>query len=245
MSVQLEFIGHACFRVWQDGVPRIVTDPYDHNECKLPNDGARLEAETVIVSSLTDRAHANVEMVVHGAEVINALDVALGKSAAAINGTSVAVIPAAEDPNHPRGPQDNALYAFMAGGLWFCHMGDLGYPLSNEDLSPWEGKCDVLIALTGQKLTPKFHELDPMIEFLSPKWLVPMHFGLPPLGGADGGGMTTVDRFLNHRGDPALIVRGPIVEFPAPRLSESRPTIVVLEPSGYKPTGGLLEFICS
>jgi len=28
MSVQLEFVGHACFRLWQDGRPAIVMDPY-------------------------------------------------------------------------------------------------------------------------------------------------------------------------------------------------------------------------
>lgn len=28
MSVQLEFVGHTWFRLWQDGLPAIVIDPY-------------------------------------------------------------------------------------------------------------------------------------------------------------------------------------------------------------------------
>ena len=60
MTVQLEFVGHACFRVWEDGRPSIVMDPFSHEKCELEFDGVRLKADTVIVSSLTDAAHDNV-----------------------------------------------------------------------------------------------------------------------------------------------------------------------------------------
>ena len=151
--------------------------------------------------------------------------------------------PAAEIPDHPEGTDDNALYAFKAGGLWFAHLGDLGFGLSAEELAPWEGKCDVLLPITGENLTLKLDELDPMIEFLKPTWIVPMHYGLPPLGGADAGGMTFVDTFLNRRPrNPVFIVRHHTVEFPLPAAPDGRPTIVILEPTGYQATGGFPEF---
>ena len=65
MSVQLEFAGHACFR---------------------------LDADTVIVSSLVDSAHANVDFVRSQRQGIYVQDVATGKQAATING----------DTAHPR-----------------------------------------------------------------------------------------------------------------------------------------------
>jgi len=248
MSLELEFIGHACFRLWENGRPTIVMDPFSHAKCELPDDDFRLEADTVIVSSLTDPAHDNVAMVRGSPRVINALDVATGKVQAAINGEPVATIAAAEIPDHPEGTDDNALYAFKAGGLWFAHMGDLGIELSDEQLSAFDGRCDVLLALVGQKYTPKFAELDRLFDLLRPTWIVPMHYGLPPLGGEgiSGGGMTTIDRFLNHRSrDPVVIVRDTKVGFPLPRSTDGRPTHVILEPAGYRATGGLPMFSCS
>src|SRR5258708_24311396 len=86
MSVQLEFVGHACFRLWQDGRPSIVMDPLSYRELKLPDKGFRLEADTIIASSLTDPAHSTLELVKGSPQVINALDIAQGKIQPTING---------------------------------------------------------------------------------------------------------------------------------------------------------------
>ena len=166
-------------------------DPFGHEKCELEDDGFRLDAETVIVSSLTDPAHDNVKLAKGNPRVINALDVATGKIQESVNGEPIYAIPAAEIPDHPEGTDDNALYAIKAGGLWFNHVGDLGFGLSNEELAPWSDRCDVLLVITGQKYTIKYEDIDKMIDFLKPKWMVPMHYHLPPLGGegVPGGGM--------------------------------------------------------
>ncbi len=54
MSVNVEWVGHACFRVWRDGGPVIVMDPYTPETVYLPEDGSTIEGDTVIVSSRTD-----------------------------------------------------------------------------------------------------------------------------------------------------------------------------------------------
>src|SRR5579871_2325206 len=76
MTVQLEFVAHACFRLWQDGKPFLVMDPFSPAELKIPDSGIKLETETVICSSLTDPAHSNMGVVKGNPHVINALDVA-------------------------------------------------------------------------------------------------------------------------------------------------------------------------
>ena len=245
MTVQLEFVGHACFRLWEDGRPTIVMDPFSHEKTELVDDGFRLKTETVIVSSLTDPAHDHVELASGSPHVINALDVATGRIQETINGEPLIAIPAAEIPDHPEGTDDNALYAFKAGGLWFGHLGDLGFGLSNEDLAPWKGRCDVLLAIVGEKYTVPLDALDSMIEFLQPTWIVPMHYAMPPLGGegVPGAGMSPVDVFLNRRRrDPVIIPRHHTITFPTIKSEDGRPTIVVPEPSGYPFTGGLPEF---
>ncbi len=243
MAVKLEFVGHACFRLWEDNRPSIVMDPYGQTACGLVDDGFRLATDTVIVSSLRDAAHSNVELVTGAKQVINALDVASGRIDPVINGRPIAAIPAAEIPDHPDGPEDNALYAFFAGGYWWAHLGDLGYGLSADELEPWKDRCDILMPITGEELTLKLDELQDLIEIVKPTWIVPMHYAIPPVGGANAGGMTYIDAFLNERPrDPVYIARHHTVEFPLPVSPNGRPTIVILEPSGYTPTGGLPTF---
>ncbi len=235
MSVKLEFVGHACFRIWENDHPIIMTDPFSYDSLGLPDPGTRFETDTVIVSSLTDNAHDNVALAKGNPRVINALDVALGKDDSTIGGEPIVTLAVAEDPNHAlHAPMDNAMYAVNVGGYWFYHMGDLGYAVTPEQLAPFKEHCDLMILLTGERFTPKHEELDPMIDFLKPKWIVPMHYAIPPVIE----NMTSVDDFLTHRSqDPILIVRDHTVEFPLPTPKSDQPTIIVLDPSGYQRTG--------
>ena len=244
MSIQLEFVGHACFRLWENGRPSIVMDPFTHEECILDDDGSRLDADTVIVSSLTDRAHSNVNLVKGQPRIIDALDIARGVSTESINDEPVVAIGSAEAPDHTEhDPMENAMYAFKAGGYWFAHLGDLGYGLDEKELAPWIGKCDVLMAIVGAMNTVPLEDLDRMIDILSPTWIFPMHYGLPPIGGEGGGGMKPVDVFLNRRlNDSVLVIRQHTIAFPLPKAESGRSMIVVLEPSLYRPMKGLLEF---
>ena len=55
MSVNVEWVGHACFRVWRDGGPVIVMDPYTPKEIYLSEDAPGVDGDTVIVKK-TDTA---------------------------------------------------------------------------------------------------------------------------------------------------------------------------------------------
>ena len=238
MTTNLQWVGHACFRLWQDGGPAVVMDPYNPSEiaraCGTDRSVFELEqlhAETVVVSSLTDKAHAYYQAVEGSPEVINALDVAQGKIQPKINEESIVAVQAAEAPHHPDGPDDNALYAFKSGTLWFLHMGDLGYGIYEDELKPFNHRCDVLLALVGEGLTVSLDELDKMIDILKPTWIVPMHYECPPLAA----NMTGLEVFLKRRSrDPIIHVRHHTVKFPLSTEGLLSPTLVVLEPSGFE-----------
>lgn len=236
----IEFLGHACFRIWEEGHPTIMTDPYTHSDVGMVDDGVKYEAQTVIVSSLTDLSHNNYQLASGNPKVINALDVATGKTPESINGEPIIAIAVSETPDHPRGPDDNGMYAFKAGGLWFAHVGDVGFALSEKQLEPWVGHCDVLLAITGETYSLDLDELDPMIEFLKPKFIFPMHYHLPPAGIM----MRPVSKFLNRRkDDPVIVVNHHTIELPIPELKKDHPTIVVLEPSSYTPVMQQLKYV--
>ena len=176
MSVHLEWVGLACFRLWEGEGPVLATDPYTPSAIGLVKEeeaGRRIQADTVICSSLTDIAHSNYRLVEGSPDVINALDVARGQREATINGEPVITVQAAESPDHPTGPDDNALYAFKVGGHCFLHMGDVGFGLDSDQIRPFKGRCDVLLALVGEALTLRLDELDPMIDYLEPTWWYP------------------------------------------------------------------------
>lgn len=239
MKITVEFVGHACFRIWQDERPLVVTDPFTPSDVDLPDDVTTLEADNVIVSSLTDLSHNNYGMVTNNPTVINALDVAQGKAEATLNDEPVICIQAAEHPNHPTGADDNATYAFKVGDLWFAHLGDLGFGLTEKELLPWVGRSDVLLALTGDKYSLSLDELDEIIELLKPKLIFPMHYHLPPPGGP----MKPVSAFLERRpADPVVYVPHHSIDLPLPDFKPGHPTIVVLQPSGYTPEKDVLHF---
>lgn len=237
MSIQLEFVGHACFRVWQDARPILLLDPFTPQTLGLPGD-LKLEAETVIVSSLTDPAHDNFRMAIGNPPIINALDVARGQATAVINGQPLITVAAREARDHTtHSPMDNALYAFQAGGLWIMHMGDLGYRLTNAELAPFKGHCDLFLVITGELNTPSHADLSAMIDFLQPTWIVPMHYELPPVSFD----FSTVEKFLVHRaGDPMILPRHHTVSLPLPIVRTGRATLVVPEPSGYVATRSVI-----
>ena len=229
--LEIEFIGHACYRIWENGKATVMTDPYTHSDLGMEDDGVTFEAETVIISSAIDLSHNNYKLAGPNAKVINALEVSVGKVEAVINGENVIAIPVTENPLHPTGPDDNGMYAFKAGGLWFCHIGDLGHALDEEALKPWLDKCDVLLAITGEVFSLTLEELDPMIDFLKPKYVFPMHYHIPP----GGEKMLPISEFLNRRPeDPVLVVNDTKIALPLPEMKAGHPTIVVLRPAGWK-----------
>ena len=233
MGFELEWCALACFRLWKDGHPQLVMDPYRPPVLGVGEDEPWLEADQLLLSSLTDRAHSYVPLVRGDPPVTDALAVARGEASLEINGEPVVAVEAAEAPEHPEGADPNAMYAFKVGDLWLLHFGDLGYGMSAEQLAPFEGKCDIMLAITGERLTVKLPALDEMIDILKPTWIIPMHYNVPPCDF----GMTKVETFIaRRRRDPVMFVRGHTIELPPPRLSDTRPTIVVMEPSGYEVT---------
>ncbi len=236
MPVNIEWVAHACFRVWRDGGPVVVMDPYTRSELEkhgLPRATPSLEGDTVICSSLTDLAHGNPKLVKGSPRVIDALDIVEKGVKAEIDGSSVVAVGAAEHPEHTEhDPMDNALYSIKFDELWVMHIGDLGYGLTADELAPFVGHCDVLLAITGDHNTIPLLDLDFMIEHLEPRWIIPMHYFLEPFGEA----MAPVGKFLDRRrSDPVLYPKSTTIRLPTEIPgSNGRPAIIVLEPAAYE-----------
>jgi L-ascorbate metabolism protein UlaG (beta-lactamase superfamily) len=205
----------------------LVLDPYTPEEIGVPE--IELEGDMVILSSRDDRGHCNHALVRGRPRIVDALAVARGMEAPPADLPFLAVA-THESVEHPDGPDPNAMYAFALGGLWVHHMGDVGHALETDALAPFGGRCDVLLAPTGGGLTISLDDLDAAIDHLAPRWVIPMHFGHAALS-VD---MAPVEDFLVRRTrDHIVRVARATIELPDAVPAGERPTVVVLEPSGF------------
>ena len=168
--MKLTWLGHACFLLEQDGY-RLVTDPYAGVEGYPP---LAVEAHEVFCS--------------HGHFDHNAVE-------------QVALLPPAESPFAIREVStfhddqggalrgDNTIRVFIAGGVSVAHLGDLGHPLTAEQLAAI-GKVDGVLVPVGGVYTVDAQGARQVCRAIGPRWVVPMHYrhapyGLPNVAGVE------------------------------------------------------------
>ena len=225
-AVHIQWVGHACFRVFGTGLQSVVLDPYHPETMGMPTPS--LSADVVIASSLSDMGHGYVALVHGRPHVIDALAVARGEPQDP-GGVSLVAVETREAEHHPTGPDANAIYALRAGDCWVAHLGDVGQAVPPEALAPLVGRCDVLLAPTGAGLTIDLDDLDDIVESLDPTWIVPMHYGMPGVRGS----MLPVDAFLDRRSCPVVHSDSSVLTITAGKVPPVRPTIVVLRASCF------------
>jgi L-ascorbate metabolism protein UlaG (beta-lactamase superfamily) len=175
--VKIKWYGHACFRIEGEGIS-IVTDPYTPEVAGL--DPVDEPADVVIMSSATDRFHSCYSMVPGDPRVLNALEIARTGPVEA-GGVVFEALPTMESLAHKESPDENAIYRFELEGVRVLHLGDLGNPLTEEQLGLLRGNVDVLLALTGGPPTIELEDLDRAIEEIEPSVVIPMHYQIPKL----------------------------------------------------------------
>ena len=110
-------------------------DPYTPAAIGLVDDGAKIQADTVISSSLTDVAHGNVGLIAGEPRVINALDVARDPGATLVDGEPLVTVEAAEAPDHLRRRRRQRPLRVPGGRAVVPAHGRLGYGLDAESSS--------------------------------------------------------------------------------------------------------------
>lgn len=174
--MEITWYGQASFGIKSSDGLLIVTDPYDP-----ATSGYRPfpeAADIIIRSSDNDDFHCQADLVPQKATttVITALDVANSGKPQTSHGIRFTAIKAMEHVDHNlHDPDDNGMYRFVVDGIDIGHMGDVGNPLSAEQLDFFRG-VDVLLALAGGFPVIALEELKKVIDEVKPKLVIPMHF---------------------------------------------------------------------
>lgn len=175
--MKIKWYGHAYFRLEGSGVS-IVTDPCDPEVSGLLP--VREPADVVVMSSATDEYHFHASMVLGEHLVLNALEV-VDEDAVEVSGVRFEDFRTMESVEHRQDLDENAMYRLELGGVSVLHLGDLGNPLSEEQLARLRGRVDVLLALTGGPPTIELDDLEQAVEDLGPRAVIPMHYAIPGL----------------------------------------------------------------
>ncbi|MGR3434965.1 MAG: MBL fold metallo-hydrolase [Shimia sp.] len=223
--MRVTWFGHAAFKlVPDDGGPSVITDPYTPEGVGYAP--IMESADIVVISSDDDSAHCRADLIPGNPEVVNALTVAQDGGTTAVDDLELRAIEAAEWDHHPEHavPGQNGMYRFEMDGMQVAHMGDVGNPLSDDQMAFFEG-VDVLFALAGGYLTIELPDLMEMIHRTRPKLVIPMHFRTLAYRPRN---TLWIESFLAHfREDQVDFAFGPVADIKRGQLTERTRVLVM------------------
>jgi len=217
--MHITWYGHAAFLIETEGL-RVILDPY-----RSPDSGGYLpideRADVVVVSHENDRYHSHLGQIVPPFEVVRGLEVPVG--GCEVRGLRFEFVRVFETPERKAEDEVTVIH-FRAEGLHVVFLGDLGHPLSPEELAPLRG-ADIVLAAAGGPPTIDFPHIPALLEAIGPRLIFPMHYKTPKINL----NIQPLERFLEVLpDDPVEYVRGCTYELTRDRLPERR-RIVVLE----------------
>lgn len=174
--MEITWLGHACFRLRADDTV-LITDPFPASLGLRPDN----RPATVVTISNTHPNHSNWKEVTGEPRVFSS------PGEYEYSGISVRglMTPLAAGTARER---RNVAYSIGLDNVNVCHLGDITEALTPrqiDELSP----VDVLLLPTGGGCTLDLERALQMLQDLSPKMVIPMHYSIPnvslPLQGVD------------------------------------------------------------
>lgn len=142
-----------------------------------------------------------------------------------IGGAMIFGVRTARKPIPDGAPPKNTVFVIQVEGLTVCHLGDLGHPLTAEQLEHVKG-ADVVLVPVGGQCTLDALEAVQVVSQIEPSVIVPMHYATEESAAA-GLHLDGVERFCREIGASDVV--------PQTRLTVSaaslppQPTVVLLE----------------
>jgi L-ascorbate metabolism protein UlaG (beta-lactamase superfamily) len=129
----------------------------------------------------------------NGVEAIGGQPAVLRSTAGTLDSPFGEVVAIASEHDDAAGTQrgPNTIFVFSLDGVRVCHMGDFGQSGLREEQAQAIGQVDLLIVPVGGGPTIGAEQAALVIERLSPRWVVPMHYRTPRIGFLE-----TADAFL-------------------------------------------------
>jgi len=165
--MKVKWLGHASFLITSGKGTRIVTDPYTPG-------GALSYAEIKESADVVTISHEHFDHN-NAAAVGGKPQVFKGPAPIQVKDVRLTGVPTYHDENKGGQRGNNMITCMEMDGMRLCHLGDLGHPLSAEELAKI-GKVDVLLTPVGGFYTINAATATDVAAGIKPKAIIPMHF---------------------------------------------------------------------
>ena len=165
--MKVKWLGHASFLITAEDGTRIITDPYIAGNGL--NYGEIDESADIVTVSHDHFDHNNVAAVKGGPQVVK------DPAPTEIKGIKFRGVPTYHDDNQGKDRGNNVIFIMEVDGVKVCHIGDLGHPLSSQQVAD-VGKVDVMLVPVGGFFTIDAGAATEVCSKLSPRVVIPMHF---------------------------------------------------------------------
>ena len=204
--LRIRWHGHACFEI--DGSVRVVTDPHDGKSIGLTP--PKVSADIVLVSHDHFDHNADTRVRSHDGSVIRDPVMTVEK------GVRIEGFTANHDANGGAKRGRITIFRFEVDGTSFCHLGDLGHTL-DESLVDRIAPVDMLFVPVGDTFTIGPQTAKSVVDSISPKVAVPMHYRVPGLGIS----LQPVEKFLDAVKGRHVVQVGNEIDFSQDDLPQS------------------------
>ena len=213
----VRFLGHASFLITTQAGVRLLTDPY----------GPGAFQGQLAYLPISDRA--DVVLITHEHPDHNYVRGLVGRpvvlrETGEAHGLRFRAVPSLHGRPGGQDRGGNQVFAWEADGVRFCHLGDLGFSLTEEQVAEL-GPVDVAFTPVGGTFTVDAAGARQVARQIGARVLIPMHFQVP---GSDFP-LRPVDDLLGGP-EPVVKVGGSEWEVEQGSLPASL-TIVVMEPA--------------
>lgn len=183
----IKWLGHASFLLRAESGIALITDPYDASigyEVNYP-------AADIVTVSHGHRDHGHPELVQGNPQVVRK------PGEHQVQGIDITGIATFHDERGGKQRGHNVVYRITMDGVTICHLGDLGHPLTEEQLQAL-GDVDVLMVPVGGVYTIDAAQAADLVRQMQPRIVLPMHYKTPALAFA----LAPVDDFFRAMGLP-------------------------------------------
>jgi L-ascorbate metabolism protein UlaG (beta-lactamase superfamily) len=189
--MQVEWYGQSAFRLTADD-RTIAIDPFGDLSV-LVSRGIQFDYPAIdgLTAELLLVTHEHADH--NGVEVVGGDPTILRSTAGRLESPigEVTAVSSEHDAaaGTERGP--NTIFVFELGGVHVCHLGDFGQSALRDEQDEAIGRVDLLFVPVGGGPTAGAEQAAALVERLSPRWVVPMHYRTARIGFLE-----TADAFL-------------------------------------------------
>jgi L-ascorbate metabolism protein UlaG (beta-lactamase superfamily) len=225
-SVELRWFGHSFFQLTTTAGTKVVFDPH-----AIAEYGAPPLSPDIVAMSHNHNDHNRKEILANADSrdlkafygvTVKGKGGEWAKIDEKVKDIRIRTVGVYHDQEEGAKKGKNSVFIVEADGLKFCHLGDLGHELSEEQAAA-VGPVDVLMIPVGGIYTINGEVAKKVVAQLKPRlFILPMHYGTKVYSD-----ILPIDEFLDGQKNVRKMEDSNVLAFP-PDLKADKPTVIVL-----------------